>query len=185
VTRNPATNALTVSNAHTNIASQIAEGIDYTLRFEHELGEGMFLLQAQATYYRSQANKLFEDEPFDELNGTINNPKNIATLDFTYAWSNWRVRYGIDWIDDMDSYAFLGLTRPTQFDFDVADYQEQYASVRYTNDDWQWTAGVRNLADEVPPTISFGAYNRVGNAPLYSGYDYFGRAVFLQLAKQF
>jgi outer membrane receptor protein involved in Fe transport len=185
VTRNPATNALTVSNAHTNIASQIAEGIDYTLRFEHELGEGMFLLQAQATYYRSQANKLFEDEPFDELNGTINNPKNIATLDFTYAWSNWRVRYGIDWIDDMDSYAFLGLTRPTQFDFDVADYQEQYASVRYTNDDWQWTAGVRNLADEVPPTISFGAYNRVGNAPLYSGYDYFGREVFLQLAKQF
>jgi outer membrane receptor protein involved in Fe transport len=185
VTRNPATAALTVSNAHTNIASQVAEGIDYTLRFEHELGEGMFLLQAQATYYRSQANKLFEDEPFDELNGTINNPKNIATLDFTYAWGNWRVRYGIDWIDDMDSYAFLGVTQPTQFDFAVGDYQEHYTSVRYTNDDWQWTFGVRNLLDETPPTISFGAYSRVGNSPIYSGYDFFGREAFLQLAKQF
>jgi hypothetical protein len=44
---------------------------------------------------------------------------------------------------------------------------------------------VRNLFDEVPPTISFGAYYRIGNAPLYGGYDYFGREALLQLAKQF
>lgn len=185
VTRNPATAALTVSNAHTNIASQIAEGIDYTLRFEHELGEGMFLLQAQATYYKKQASKLFEADPFDQLNGTINNPKNIATLDFTYAWGNWRVRYGVDWIDDMESYTLLRVAQPTNRDLAVGDYQEHYASVRYTNDDWQWTVGMRNIFDEVPPTISFGNYNRIGNAPLYSGYDYFGREAFLQLAKQF
>jgi outer membrane receptor protein involved in Fe transport len=186
VTRNAAVSQqLTVSNAHTNIATQVAEGIDYTLRFEHELSEGTFLLNAQATYYRTQANKLFADEPFDELNGTINSPKNIATVDFTYSWGNWRVRYGVDWIDDMDSTAFVGLPPGTQFDFSVGDYQEHYASLRYTNDDWQWTVGMRNIFDELPPTISSGAYNRIGNAPLYSGYDYFGREAFLQLAKQF
>ncbi len=185
VTRNPATNALTVSNAHTNIATQLAEGIDYTLRFEHDLGEGTFLLNAQATHYKNQANKLFADDPLDVLNGTLNNPKRIATLDFTYAWSNWRVRYGVDWIDDMDSTEFVGLPPGSQFDFVAGDYKEHYTSVRYTNEDWQWTFGVRNIFDEEPPTISFGAYNRIGNAPLYSGYDYFGREAFFQLAKQF
>ena len=33
--------------------------------------------------------------------------------------------------------------------------------------------------------ISQGYYFRQGNAPLYSGYDYFGREAFFQLAKEF
>jgi len=28
-------------------------------------------------------------------------------------------------------------------------------------------------------------YNRVGNAPLYSGYDYLGRTAFVNLTKSF
>jgi len=46
---------------------------------------------------------------------------------------------------------------------------------------------VRNFADKEPPTISPGAgiYNTVGNAPLYSGYDYFGRTFFVNLSKKF
>jgi outer membrane receptor protein involved in Fe transport len=186
VTRNPATNALTVSNAHTNIATQLAEGIDYSVRYEREVGPGTFLVNLQATHYKTQANKLFADDPLEQLNGTINNPANIATADFTYTFGNWRVRYGVDWIDDMDSYAFLEEDPATSiFDFAVGDYVEHYASVRYTNEDWQWTFGVRNLFDEEPQPISFAFYNRVGNAPLYSGYDYFGREAFFQLAKQF
>ena len=66
-------------------------------------------------------------------------------------------------------------------DLEVGDYQEHYMSVRYTTDRWQVTGGVRNLFDEEPPTISQGYHNRVGNAPLYSGYDYFGREAFVQL----
>jgi outer membrane receptor protein involved in Fe transport len=70
-------------------------------------------------------------------------------------------------------------------DLEVGDYQEHYMSVRYTSGTWQITGGVRNLLDEEPPTISQGFHNRVGNAPLYSGYDYFGREAFFQLVKQF
>ena len=186
VTRNATTAALTVSNAHTNIATQLAEGIDYTFRYEREVGRGTFLLNVQATHYQTQANKLFADEPLDHLNGTVNNPENIAAVDFTYTFGNWRVRYGVDWIDDMDSTAFLELNPATSiFDFAVGDYQEHYASVRYTNEDWQWTFGVRNLFDEEPPTISQGFYSRIGNSPIYSGYDFFGREAFLQFAKEF
>ena len=67
VTRNPAASQqLTVSNAHTNIATQLAEGIDYTIRYDRELGPGSFRMNAQATHYLTQANKLFEDDQLDE-----------------------------------------------------------------------------------------------------------------------
>lgn len=186
VTRNATTNALTVSNAHTNIATQVVRGIDYTLRFDHEIGPGTFLVNTQVTQYKSQLQQLFPDDPADQLNGTINNPKWSGNLELTYSLENWRFRYGVDWIGSMDSYAYLEEDPATTvFDFDVGDYFEHYASVRYTRGDWEFTAGVRNLLDEEPPTISQGFYNRVGNAPLYSGYDYVGREAFLVVRKGF
>jgi iron complex outermembrane receptor protein len=186
VTRAPATAQLTVSNAHTNIATQLAEGIDYTVRFERDLGPGSILVTTQATHYKTQANKLFVDDELDQLNGTIENPKNSATIDIAFTTGNWRFRYGVDWVDSMDSYAFLEEDPATSvFDFEVGSYTEHYASVSHANDSWQWTVGMRNIFDEQPESISFGFYNRVGNAPLYSGYDYFGREAFFQLSKEF
>jgi iron complex outermembrane receptor protein len=186
VTRAPATGQLTVSNAHTNIATQLAEGIDYTVRFERDLGPGSILVTTQATHYKTQANKLFVDDELDQLNGTIENPKNSATIDIAFTTGNWRFRYGVDWVDSMDSYAFLEEDPATSvFDFEVGSYTEHYASVSHANDSWQWTVGMRNIFDEQPESISFGFYNRVGNAPLYSGYDYFGREAFFQLSKEF
>jgi outer membrane receptor protein involved in Fe transport len=186
VTRDPVTAQLTVSNAHTNIATQIAEGIDYTIRYEREIGRGLFRVNTQATQYDTQASKLFADDELDQLNGNINSPEWAATLDFTYTVGNWRFRYGVDWLDSMSSYAFLEEDPATSIrDYDVDDYQEHYMSIRYTTETWQITAGVRNLFDEEPPTISQGFYNRIGNAPLYSGYDYFGREAFFQLVKEF
>jgi outer membrane receptor protein involved in Fe transport len=57
--------------------------------------------------------------------------------------------------------------------------------VQYTGEGWTATVGVRNLLNEDPPTISSGYYNRVGNAPLYSSYDYLGRTAFVNLTKSF
>jgi outer membrane receptor protein involved in Fe transport len=184
VTRNPAVSQqLTVSNAHTNIATQLAEGIDYTIRYDRDLGPGAIRVNAQATHYLEQSNKLFEDDDLDRLNGSLNNPENIATLGLSYFLNNWRFLYGVDWIDGMESYTFLEQDPATSVrDLDVGDYQEHFMSVRYTNDRWQITGGVRNLFDEEPPTISQGFYNRQGNSPLYSGYDYIGREAFLQVA---
>ena len=58
----PNTNALTVSNAYTNIATQIARGIDYTLRYEFDVGPGHCAHQCSATKYIEQSQKLFEDD---------------------------------------------------------------------------------------------------------------------------
>ncbi|MET0536321.1 MAG: TonB-dependent receptor [Steroidobacter sp.] len=186
VTRNTTTNGLTVSNAHTNIATQVVRGIDYTVRFDRDLGPGTFRINTQVTQYKSQLQQLFPDDAADQLNATINNPKLSGNLELTYTLQNWRFRYGVDWIGSMDSYSYLEEDpADTIFDFEVGDYFEHYASVRYTLNDWQFTGGVRNLTDEEPPTISQGFYNRVGNAPLYSGYDYVGREAFLVIRKGF
>ena len=182
VTRNAAVSQqLTVSNAHTNIATQIAEGIDYTVRYDRDLGPGMFRMNAQATHYLEQSNKLLEDDDLDRLNGSLNNPENIAYLGLSYYLNNWRFVVGVDWIDGMESYTFLEQDPLTSVrDLDVGDYQEHYMSVRYTSERWQVTGGVRNMFDEEPPTISQGFYNRQGNSPIYSGYDVIGREAFIQ-----
>jgi iron complex outermembrane recepter protein len=186
VTRNAATNALTVSNAYTNIATQIAKGIDYDLRYERDLGPGRFRFNAQLTQYTSQASKLFADDALDEYNGTINTPKWSGTFDATYTWEKWKFRYGVEWIQGTDSYAFLEEDPATsKYIFKVPDYYLHQLSVRYTGEGWQATAGVRNLFDKDPPSISSGFYNRVGNAPLYSGYDYVGRTTYVNIVKSF
>ena len=194
VTRDPlASQQLTVSNAHTNIATQLAEGIDYTIRYDRELGPGSFRMNAQATHYLEQSNKLFEEDTLDRLNGSLNTPENIANLALSYYLNNWRFVVGVDWIDGMESYTFLtneatAATLPATLaflaarDLAVGDYQEHYMSVRYTSDKWEVTGGVRNLFDEEPPTISQGSYNRQGNSPYYSGYDFVGREAFVQVS---
>ena len=112
--------------------------------------------------------------------------KFTGTADISYAWADWRVRYGVEWVDGMSSYEYYG-EDPATSDYDLAtdDYYLHNASVQYSRDGWTATAGVRNLFDENPPTISAGVYNRVGNAPLYSGYDYLGRTAFINLTKSF
>lgn len=186
VTRDPVTNALTVSNAYTNIGTQIARGIDYNLRYTRDLGPGQMRLNAGATQYKSQASKLFDTDPLDEFNGSIGVPKWSGTADLTYKWNDWQFRYGVDWVGDMDSYAIEEEDPATSiYDLKVGDYFEHFASLRYTADKWEVTGGVRNLFNEEPPSISAGFNNRVGNAPLYSGYDYVGRRVFLNVTTQF
>jgi iron complex outermembrane recepter protein len=186
VTRNPATNALTVSNAYTNIATQLAEGIDYTIRYERDLGLGSFRVTTEATRYDTQAKKLFEEDELDQLNGTIENPEWGATMELAYYLRNWQFRWGADFVAGMDSYAFAEEDPETSiYDLTTDDYMTQWMSVRYLTDKWQVTGGLRNIFDEEPETISQGFYFRNGNAPLYSGYDYFGRQAFVQLAIKF
>ena len=133
----------------------------------------------------------FETDPLVDYKGQINNPEFTATADVSYAWDKWRVRYGVEWVQAMDSHDYIGVhpgdadAESNMYDFSVPDYYLHNASVQYTGEGWTVTAGVRNLLNEDPPTISSGVYNRVGNAPLYSGYDYLGRTAFVNLTKSF
>ena len=181
--RNPVTNAVTVSNAYTNIATQLAEGVDYTIRYQRDLGPGAFRVTTEATKYLTQAKKLFEADALDQLNGTIESPDLSATMELAYLLRNWQFRWGTDFVAGMDSYAFEEEDPATSiYDLTTDDYMTHWMSVRYVTERWTVTGGVRNIFDEEPETISQGFNFRIGNAPLYSGYDYFGRQAFVQLA---
>lgn len=178
--------ALTVQNGYVNLATDTVKGLDYTVRYRKDVGPGTALFNLAITQYTEISNKLFADDPVEEYKGMVNNPEFTGTADLSYAWDKWRVRYGVEWIKGMDSYAYYEEDPVTsQYDLAVDDYFQHNASVQYTADGWTVTAGVRNLLNEDPPVVSSGVHNRVGNAPLYSGYDYLGRTAFVNLTKSF
>ena len=173
-------------DSYVNLATDIVKGLDYTLRYRNDVGPGSVLFNLAITQYTEVSSKLFDEDPLEDYVGMINNPEFTGTADISYAWADWRVRYGVEWVDGMSSYEYYGENPATsQYDLATDDYFLHNASVQYSRDGWTATAGVRNLFNENPPTISSGVYNRVGNAPLYSGYDYLGRTAFINLTKSF
>ncbi len=186
VERNPANNQLTVTNGFINVSTDKVRGLDYTLRYVRDIGPGEFRSTVQYTHYIEQTNKVFQDDPEVNYSGQLRFPKNTATLDLSYKWKNWQVRYGLDWIDEMESYTYYEEDPATsQYKLYTPNYFLQAVSVQYEADKWSVTGGVRNLADKEPPTISQGVYNTVGNALLYSGFDYFGRTYFMNVTYSF
>jgi iron complex outermembrane receptor protein len=180
VTRDPVTKQLSVSDAYTNLATEISRGIDINTTFSQAVGAGNLLIDLSVTRYYSQAEKLFADDEFEELNGSIEVPKYGGSGDIAYEIDAWKFSYGIEWVGSMDGYREAG-EDPTESisDYTTPDYFEHRISARFRADTWKGTVGIRNLTNETPKEISAGYFNRVGNAPLYSGYDYVGREVFI------
>lgn len=186
VDRDPVNSQLTVRDSYINLATDNVKGLDYTVRYRKDVGPGTALFNLGVTQYTEISSKLFADDPLEDYTGMIDNPEFTGTADLSYAWSDWRVRYGVEWIQGTDSYAYYEEDPATsQYDLATDDYWLHNASVQYSADGWTATLGVRNIFNDDPPTISSGVYNRVGNAPLYSGYDYLGRTAFVNLTKSF
>ncbi len=185
--RNPSSQQLTVNDSFINLATDKVKGADFTARYTNDVGIGKLRLNLSVTKYKSQANQLFSDDPVDEVNGTLTAPKYSGTLDVNYTVKEWRFFYGLDWVGKQDSYAYREEDPATStFKLSVPNYYLHTVAVRYQANKWDITAGIRNLTDIKPPEISAQAgYNRVGNAPLYSAYDYVGRTVYLNVAKTF
>lgn len=185
--RNTTSNALTVNDSFVNLATDIVKGFDLTARYTNNVGIGKLRANLTLTKFRQQANKLFAEDPLDDVNGTLTAPKWSGTLDLRYDVRAWRLYYGLDWVGGQSSYAYLGEDPATStFKLSVPSYFLHTVAVGYKADKWELTVGVRNVADKEPPMISAQAgYNRVGNAPLYSGYDYVGRTFYMNLTKSF
>jgi outer membrane receptor protein involved in Fe transport len=172
--------ALTVNNSYVNVSSDQVKGYDFTARYATKIGPGSFRANGVLTRYTTQQNKLFPDDPYESYNGIIGAPKMTGVADFSYTWQAWRVRYGLDWIDGMSSYEFYEEDPATSiYKMDTPSYTRHNLSAEYKASKWSVIAGVRNFTNKEPPQISQGFTNRVGNAPLYSGFDYVGRTWFM------
>lgn len=199
VTRNPTTNALSVNNSYINLSTDIARGYEYNIRYTNEVGIGKLRVNLSATEFHSQASRLLATDGLTESNGRVAVPRWSGALDVNYAVKGWTAYYGMEWVGKTSSYEYYQRRSTTpaqaaQYDPATSIYQMRTPnyflhslSLSYSDSvsKWKTTVGVRNLADKTPPTISQGFSNRVGNAPLYSGYDYLGRRLFLNVSKTF
>ena len=187
--RAASTNALTVTNGFINLATDVVRGYDFTARYTNEVGLGRLRVNVSATEYKETSNKLFADEVLKDNNATVANPSWSGAVDVNYTVKGWNYYYGLEWVGKTSSYDFLEEDAATStYKLETPSYVLQSASIQYkdTVGKWSVTFGVRNLADVKPPVVSAQAgFNRIGNAPLYSGYDYSGRRFYLNVSKTF
>ncbi|RPD86429.1 TonB-dependent receptor [Luteimonas sp. 100069] len=182
-------NTMSVTSGYVNISESLVRGWDFTARFVREIGPGSFRTTARLSNYLTQAGRTFPTDPLRNTTGTVAQPQYAGDVDFSYSVQKWLVRYGLEWVGSTNDYDYY----ETYFDTDyrplylleTGNYFLSNLSVQYRGDDWSATVGARNLADKEPPMISAGWGNRIGNAPLYSGYDYLGRTFFFNLSKSF
>lgn len=182
------TNALVITNGFINLATDVVRGIDITARYTNDVGTGRLRTNLSLTRFDETSNRLYATDPLLDNNGTVTNPSWSGGLDVNYTVQGWNYYYGLEFVGKTSSYEYLGEDPATStYKFDTPDYFLHSASIQYkdTVGKWSATLGVRNIADTKPPQISSGYYNKVGNAPLYSGYDYLGRRVFLNVSKSF
>ncbi|WP_202844596.1 TonB-dependent receptor plug domain-containing protein [Luteimonas saliphila] len=189
-----ANNSLTVNSDYVNISESLVRGWDFTARYVRDIGPGSFRANAQVSNYLMQAGRTFSTDPVRNVTGTVGAPQYTGQLELSYTVKNWFIHYGLEWVGSTNDYDYYERYfvddagdpldyRPTYL-METDDYFTSNASVQYRGDDWSARVGVRNIADKEPPVIS--AYtNTIGNAPLYSGYDFFGRTFFLNLTKSF
>ena len=185
-------NTLYVTQNYINIASNRVRGWDFTARYIRDIGLGEFQMTANMTNFMDQSGRTFPGDPMVNYTGNINSPQKTGVLQMSYEYKKWSLWYGLEWIDDQDSYAYYaegdadalaGLKDTYQLHVD--DYYNSHASLTYKADKWTIIGGIRNIADRQPPKISTGVVASFANAPLYSGYDYLGRSYFLTFTKEF
>lgn len=189
-----ANNALTVTSSFVNLSEDIVKGYEFNARYTNRLFGNRFLLNANVTHYTEQSSRLFPEEFLTDANGIVTVPDWVGNFDATYAMKNVTFHYGLDWIDGSrnrtyEYFAFdnqTGISDPDlvqayrdSYYLETSDYFLHSASVQFDVKDYEITLGVRNLFDKAPPRITAVGFNTIGNAPLYSGYDYRGRTFFV------
>ena len=192
VTRD-ANQVITVTSGFVNLSTDIVKGFEFTGRVASDLLGGRLTLNANVTKYTEQSDKLFPEEFLLDANGTLNTPDWVGSFDVTYRNGPVTFRYGLEWLDSSSgTYDFFSTSRQTgmvdpvqaqgfrdDFILETKDYFLHSASIQFDiADNYEMTVGVRNLFDRNPPRVSAGV-TTIGNAPLYSGYDYTGRQFFV------
>lgn len=184
---------LTVTSGYVNLSQDIVKGFEFTGRFATELLGGRFTFNANMTKYTEQSDKTFPEEILLDSNGTLTVPDLVGNFDATYSTGPVSLRYGVSWFNGSSGTAVYNQTSRTTglvnqanvdllnntYQIEVPDYYQHSASVQLSvTDNFQMTLGVRNLLDKDPPKVT-SYYTVIGNAPLYSGYDYTGRQWFI------
>lgn len=198
VTRD-ANNILTVTSGFVNLSEDVVKGFEFSGRASTDVLGGRLTLNANVTKYTEQSDRLFPEEILLDGNGTLNVPDWVGNFDASYRTGPTTLRYAVSWFDRSSGSATFNQTSRTtgvvnqanvdlldqQYKIEVPAYFLHTASVQFRiTDQFELTAGVRNIFDTEPPEVTV-YYTTIGNAPLYSGYDYTGRQFFVNTTFKF
>ncbi len=183
----PGTGALSVTQTYINVASDMVKGIDFTMRYDRDLGPGKLDIGANVVHIIDRVNQ--NDPSFDatHFEGSIGNPKWAGTGHVGYDWGSWYARWGVDFIKGTsDEFLVSQSSFPSAvYDFSVPNYWLHTASLRFEpSNRYSLTLGVRNVFDKDPPKITAEDpfVNTISNVPLQSAWDFRGRTFFINAA---
>lgn len=179
----PGTGALTVVTSYINISDAKVSGIDFNARMAKQIGPGKLTFDAAMTKFIKRYDRTLPTDDIVNDIGMLENPKWTGTFDVNYGLKSWGFHYGVEWVGKTSSQSYaeqFGYDRDT-YKLSTPDYFLHNASISYDTKEFGLTLGVRNLFDTSPPRITADWTTLVGNAPLYSGYDYRGRTFFLNV----
>jgi len=183
-------------NPYLNVAAQKVSGIDFDFRYGQPIGAGKAILRVQATRVIHQIYQPFAEEAPSDYNGTLGQqgfaggPKWVGNAELRYVINNLTFRYAANYVGPMESTPSAapivnGVAAVS--DLRAGVYITQDFSVQYKWDKiGQITFGVTNFMNRKPEEISStDSFPRIGNYFNYSGYDFLGRSLWLNITRKF
>ncbi len=199
VTRD-ANRVLSVTSGYVNLATDIVRGFEFNARFATEMLGGRLIVNGSLTKYEEQSDRLFPEEFKRDANGALTSPAWVGSADASFRTGPLTLRYGLSWVDgSYGTYELVAFNRTTGVSdpatvqairdgelLEVGDYFLHTLSAQWNvGENFQLTAGVRNLLDTQPPQVTASRFSVTGNAPIYSGYDFVGRTYFVNTTFRF
>jgi iron complex outermembrane receptor protein len=199
-TRNPANapdNALGIAVVHdnfVNVARQIDQGLDVSLRFRHPLvWDTVFTLESELdwTFY---TNTILLGGQTNNFLGQVGQPEFVGNANFRFDKGPWTFNWFLQMVGGTSDNKFVSDTDPnfhntgeSVFLYHRARfYSISTIALQRKFHDFTITAGVKNLFDKNPPAYSTSGFqNRIGTFPLATQYDLIGRSFFIDLKKTF
>ena len=183
-------------NPYLNVASQKVSGIDFDFRYGQPIGAGKAILRVQATRVIHQIYQPFAEEAPSDYNGTLGEqgfaggPKWVGNGELRYVINKLTFRYAANYVGPMEntpSAAPIVNGVAAVSDLRAGVYVTQDFSVQYKWDKiGQITFGVTNFMNRKPEQISStDSFPRIGNYFNYSGYDFLGRSLWLNITRKF
>lgn len=186
--------------SYVNINKQKVKGYDLLMRYEDDFSFGSLTVETEATYTKEDVTQLFDSplaggESISDFVGGIGRPKLVGNIVASLARGDWTYTWGMNYVHGMKrltplsasgSYTYLGWEDAV---VDVHADRRFYHSIsaQYDQPKWSVLAGVRNVFNTKPDTISAAAgQNRYGNVPVnVTQYDYYGVSLFARLNYKF
>lgn len=186
---------ISVNSQYRNLPTELADGIDLRTRFSHEFSFGTMRLDTATTWTLNHEVDEIGDGA-NEINGKVYNADVVGSFDLYFDVEDWTLSWHTDFAgrasdaEDQDVLGNVFLYNGTPFDGRYKNHTEfmatHDASVRYRAADWEIIAGVQNIFDEPPPSISTDGNIRAGNSVVFGGpYDIIGRRGFISVTKEF